>query len=121
MLIWRTHSGGKQVAEAGSANLGLRDVQMGLEWVQENIWAFAGDPGQVSRKALTSVTRGSRLTPGSFRSRHLGNRPVPFSYPCCTYNLISTCSSLRLVIYVEALSARLAHITLRSWNRAPNP
>ena len=40
--------GGEQVAQAHAANLGLRDMMLSLEWVQENIWAFGGDPGYVT-------------------------------------------------------------------------
>lgn len=39
---------GKEAAEAGAANLGLRDVMKGLEWVQGNIESFGGDPSRVT-------------------------------------------------------------------------
>lgn len=39
---------GDEAAENGAANLGLRDVQKALEWVQANIWAWGGDPEQVT-------------------------------------------------------------------------
>lgn len=39
---------GEEVAENNAANLGLRDVQKGLEWVQEHIRAFGGNPDQVT-------------------------------------------------------------------------
>lgn len=38
---------GKAFADAGVANLGIRDITQGLWWVQENIWAFGGDPSKV--------------------------------------------------------------------------
>lgn len=34
------------MAEAGAANLGMRDAMMGMQWVKENIAAFGGDPSQ---------------------------------------------------------------------------
>ncbi|WWD00792.1 hypothetical protein V866_007727 [Kwoniella sp. B9012] len=39
---------GSGFAENGAANLGLKDIRKGLEWVQENIWAFGGNPDQVT-------------------------------------------------------------------------
>jgi carboxylesterase type B len=38
---------GKAFADAGAANIGIRDITQGLWWVQENIWAFGGDPSKV--------------------------------------------------------------------------
>ncbi|OCH92071.1 alpha/beta-hydrolase [Obba rivulosa] len=40
--------GGKEVHEAGLANLGLRDQRFALKWVQEHIFAFGGDPAKVT-------------------------------------------------------------------------
>lgn len=39
---------GQEAAANGAANLGLRDVKKGLEWVQEHIWAFGGNPDDVT-------------------------------------------------------------------------
>lgn len=40
--------GGSEILKEGSANAGLLDQRMGLEWVADNIRSFGGDPDKVT-------------------------------------------------------------------------
>ncbi|KAJ6468686.1 sterol esterase [Mycena vitilis] len=50
---------GKEVGDAGLSNLGLRDQIFALEWVQQHIAAFGGDPKRV---IIGGVSAGSLST-----------------------------------------------------------
>lgn len=42
----------------GMLNLGLRDMYAALEWIQENIEAFGGDPNDVTIMGLSAAAHG---------------------------------------------------------------
>jgi hypothetical protein len=71
------HSVGKEFQDEHAENLGLRDVILSLEWVQENIHAFGGEKGRADHSGVIPILRtGSVLTaPGHCRRdlRRLGH------------------------------------------------
>jgi carboxylesterase type B len=38
----------QKALDNGATNLGLRDASLGMQWVQDHIWAFGGDPSKVT-------------------------------------------------------------------------
>lgn len=60
-------------------NMGLKDNVMALEWIQENIAHFGGDPNQVTISGLSSGGYSVSLLILSEMSRHLFSRAILMS------------------------------------------
>lgn len=63
----------------GTGNLGLHDVVRALEWVQENIAAFGGDPGRVTLGGHSAGGLTTCALLAAPRAKGLFHRAVPIS------------------------------------------
>ena len=64
---------GQEIRTAGATNLGIRDQHLALEWIQENIAAFGGDPTKVTIRGESAGAGsvGVHLTLYGGRNDHL--------------------------------------------------
>lgn len=71
--------------EASPGNYGLKDIVLSLEWIQENIKYFGGDPGQVTVFGQSSGAASAQLLALSDSSKGLFQRYVTQSGSALAY------------------------------------
>ncbi|MBU2378282.1 MAG: carboxylesterase family protein, partial [Alphaproteobacteria bacterium] len=81
-LGWLAHPGFDAEGEGVGGNWGLMDQQAALRWVNENIGAFGGDPGDVTLFAESSGAWSACYLMASPGSEGLFHRVILQSGPC---------------------------------------
>ena len=92
-------------AYAGSGNNGLRDLVLGLRWVQDNIAAFSGNPRAVTLAGESSGARNVCALMGLPAADGLYARAMVFSGGAQTVHIPATAA-----IFANAVVARLGGV-----------
>lgn len=107
-------------------NYGIKDVKMALEWIQENIHSFGGNPKSVTLMGfsagagLTHILALSKKTEGLFHRYilHSGSATAPWSFhPQRRYRQVC----LKLANLVGCLPKKDANITASNETTTENP
>jgi carboxylesterase type B len=70
MTLAYTSSAGKDVIANNALNLGLLDQRLALQWVQDNIKAFGGDPDKVTIFGQSAGAASIALQITAYSGRH---------------------------------------------------
>lgn len=124
---------GSDALEAGIANNGFRDQRLALQWINENVASFGGDPTKVtiwgessgaeSVSAQVLAYNGESFPPRaySFSGPKLGEYSVLLMDPCRTQVVTTGSSGLpsgSLALVVSCPGSRAVPTTPRPWMRS---
>lgn len=79
---------GSEALEAGIANNGFRDQRLALQWINENVASFGGDPTKVTIWGESSGAESVSAQVLAYNGEIFLPRGYFFSGPCCESNIL---------------------------------